>query len=66
MTRKDYVLIAQVLRSLNDDFNNGGSDEVSLELVVDSLATALSQDNPRFDRKRFIGASLGISTKDFD
>lgn len=56
MTRKDYELIAKVLKDLNDDFNNGGADEVSLALVAEELATALALDNPRFNRARFVSA----------
>lgn len=56
MTRKDYQLIAEVLSNLNDDFNNGGSDEVSLALVAGNIANALQLENPRFDRNRFLVA----------
>lgn len=56
MTRKDYVMIAQVFEKLNDDFNNGGEDTVSLALVVEELAMALKNDNPRFDMYRFLDA----------
>lgn len=57
MTRKDYELIAQVIAELNSDFNNGNDDTVSLSLVATELADALAQDNPRFDRERFLIAS---------
>lgn len=53
MTRKDYQVIAQVLANLYSDFNNGGSDEVSLSLVVDEMSKALEQDNPRFNADNF-------------
>lgn len=56
MTRKDYELLAEVLSNLNDDFNNGGSDEVSLALVAGNIANALQLENPRFDRLRFLVA----------
>ena len=56
MTRKDYVLIAETLANLMNDFNNGGEDSVSLSLVAQELADALQGDNPRFDRARFLDA----------
>ncbi len=59
MTRKDYQLIARVLRNSDEMI-----DEMALEALVENFAEALSAENPRFDSKRFIGASLGISTKD--
>ena len=56
MTRKDYVLIAQTLSDLMKDFNNCGDDSVSLSLVAEELADTLANDNPRFDRARFLEA----------
>ena len=56
MTRKDYVLIADTLSNLMKDFNNCGGDSVSLSLVAEELADTLANDNPRFDRARFLDA----------
>ena len=56
MTRKDYVMIAEVIADLMADFNNGRSDEVSLSLVAQELANALKADNDRFDSARFLTA----------
>ena len=56
MTRKDYVLIADTLSNLMKDFNNCGDDSVSLSLVAEELADTLANDNPRFDRARFLDA----------
>jgi hypothetical protein len=56
MTRKDYVMIAEVIADLMADFNNGRSDEVSLSLVAQELARALQADNDRFDSARFLTA----------
>jgi hypothetical protein len=56
MTRKDYVLIADTLANLMQDFNNCGDDSVSLSLVAEELADTLATDNPRFDRARFLTA----------
>ena len=62
MTRKDYELIAEVLNRLNTDFNNGGSDEVSLTLVIKELSNAFETDNSRFNSEKFLRAS-GINPK---
>ena len=56
MTRKDYVLIADVLSDLMSDFNNGGDDSCSLSIVAEELARALQADNDRFDSARFLTA----------
>ncbi len=49
MTRKDYVLIAAALNSCAN-----GADK---KTVAYQLADALAQDNPRFDRARFLKAA---------
>jgi len=56
MTRKDYELIAGTLKALHDDFSNCGSDEVSLSLVAQELASALAGTNPLFNREKFLKA----------
>jgi hypothetical protein len=56
MSRKDYELIARVFADLNSDFNNGGSDAVSLEIVAKELARALWGDNARFNETTFLKA----------
>jgi hypothetical protein len=56
MSRKDYELIARVFAELNDDFNNGGSDAVSLAIVARELATELWKTNDRFDGDKFLKA----------
>ena len=58
MTRKDYVLIAEVLR------NQAFISKVDFELLVEDFADALAKENPRFDRERFLvasGYSVGCS-----
>lgn len=62
MTRKDYVLIAAALNTAKNEealahapsYNNGWADGVDAAAGV--LADALSKDNPRFDRARFLKA----------
>jgi hypothetical protein len=53
MTRKDYQLIAAVL----NNFESDGGDVIERDAMAYDLADALAQDNPRFDRKRFLVAS---------
>jgi hypothetical protein len=48
MTRKDYQLIADV-------FARSAGDDIAKFLAV-NLADKLEQDNPRFDRARFLTA----------
>jgi hypothetical protein len=50
MTRKDYKLIAEVIAVNMFDSYEGKVD------LVDNLANKLEQDNPRFDRARFLEA----------
>jgi hypothetical protein len=53
MTRKDYVLIAQTLAQFTGD----SGDVIDRDAMAYDLADALAQDNPRFDRERFLVAS---------
>jgi hypothetical protein len=50
MTRKDYKLIAEVIA-----VSWFGSAELRADLV-NNLADKLEQDNPRFNRSRFLTA----------
>ena len=52
MTRKDYVLLAAAIASA-DCYDDG---ELIGPAVVQAIADALAQDNPRFDRDRFLTA----------
>ena len=54
MTRKDYVMIAEVINR-----NTGSLTESALidfARMAEDLATELQNDNPRFDRARFLTA----------
>jgi len=58
MTRKDYVLIAQAIKTqieLSDKFEEGESRAGAQNIAYD-LAWKLYEDNPRFDRARFLEA----------
>ncbi|MBT9166942.1 MAG: hypothetical protein DDT19_00266 [Syntrophomonadaceae bacterium] len=56
MTRKDYKLIAEALRSA---FNHLGFTPEQKQLLVDTLAWWLANENPKFDSNRFEAAILG-------
>lgn len=53
MTRKDYELIAKVLKGLNDGED---SPDVPLTLVVEEFANVLQAENDRFDFDKFVKA----------
>lgn len=52
MTRKDYVLIANVLNK----FTSEAGDVVERDAMAYDLADAFASENPRFDRLRFLVA----------
>lgn len=52
MTRKDYVLLARVLREGQDADENAAQ-------IANRLARALKSDNPAFDADRFRAAFNG-------
>jgi hypothetical protein len=53
MTRKDYQLIASVLAN----FATEGTPTDDRDAIAYGLADSLAQDNPRFNRERFLVAS---------
>jgi capsule polysaccharide export protein KpsE/RkpR len=56
MTRKDYQLIAEVIREQGADLVYQNSEKARHDLTAHALADALALDNPRFDRARFLTA----------
>ena len=54
MTRKDYQLIANVLRAQRAGYRAPDAD---LATVILALADALEADNLRFDRNKFLKAT---------
>jgi hypothetical protein len=56
MSRRDYILIADAIRSVLDQVN----DRSVIEPIVHAIATCMQRDNPRFDRRRFV-AACGIA-----
>ena len=68
MTRKDFQLIADVVRNLRTfeardaEMSEDVAHAVRWTTVADKLASALATTNPRFDRERFIEAcGIGAS-----
>jgi len=62
MTRKDYIMIAGIIKdcnlipTLNKNKENGLIQADILFTVANQLAYKLEQDKPRFDRARFLEA----------
>ena len=57
MTRKDYVIVAQILSSYKDLIG----DEFTYHDLVDEFAGYFAEDNPRFDFNRFITAFFQLN-----
>lgn len=55
MTRKDYVAIAAAIK-LAGSVNESTGHKLGVYDVARVLAETLAQDNPRFDRGRFLTA----------
>ena len=62
MTRKDYILIAEALRDAIKELAKREGDGELLSagamLAASELSYRLQDDNPRFDRARFLSAVL--------
>jgi hypothetical protein len=57
MTRKDYELIAATIRNarLQGSYHTDEAESMR-ELIAAHIAHELANDNPRFDRARFLKA----------
>jgi hypothetical protein len=57
MTKKDYVLLADILASVQNQYLKG---RLNADDVIPTVAKAFCEDarldNPRFDEKRFLTA----------
>jgi hypothetical protein len=56
MTKRNFELIASVLRSARGDIADGLPAEVVVGRIADNFADELQGTNPRFDRDRFLRA----------
>ena len=54
MTKKDYIKLADIIDRYTVD--NADYSYIAKESFVDALCSLLKQDDPRFDRERFITA----------
>ena len=56
MTKKDYALLAKVIKGHTDDKNNGGRDIVMRGFAL-SLSVELMKNNPQFNVGLFLQAT---------
>lgn len=58
MSRKDYIKIAVAINEVGDNDSSSWSPDywVSLRLVALRLCEYFQENNPRFDRERFLAA----------
>ena len=59
MTRKDYELIARVVKRERDSWNENNANPIAIDTCHrfgEGLAYELENDNPRFDRAKFLKA----------
>lgn len=54
MTRKDYVLLAEAIKAAVEATDY--PERLGALLAANEIAHRLQQDNPRFDRARFLKA----------
>ena len=62
MTKKDYILIADAIWQGYKPYyeaHNPDAKAVVMD-VVDAMAAALNETNPRFNRVRFVNRCFGI------
>ena len=52
MTRRDYIAIAAAIQGA-DKYDDGEAISAS---IIERIADVMAQDNPRFDRARFLKA----------
>ena len=56
MTKKDYIAIAQAISSQKPAQGSSGAQFEQWGDVANAIAGKLADDNPRFDRDRFLKA----------
>lgn len=61
MSRKDYVLIARAIREVFDAYLADPHCRGAVRDTAHAVADELGQDNPSFDRLRFLEAALGAN-----
>ena len=58
MTRKDYIKIASVLKTANDNRDYYDMEDV-FNILIDDMCEVLKADNSRFDKNKFINYIQG-------
>ena len=58
MTKKDYIAIAAILRKLGEQGAHCFDNSLDRLNIAHHFADILQRDNARFDRRRFMAASL--------
>ena len=60
MTRKDYVKIAEAIATVRQYSYLSGMPQFDsgIDQVTGAIAQVLQNDNPRFDKSRFINATM--------
>ena len=56
MTKKDYVMIAEIFKLNRKDFIEGEDGYSLIGIMAHQIANALQADNPRFNRELFLNA----------
>jgi len=54
MTRRDYILIASVLKDIGNSAAHCFDSGHDRYAIADTFADALTRENPAFDRERFL------------
>jgi len=58
MTRKDYIKIANVLKTANNNRDYYDMEDV-FHILIDDMCNVLKADNSRFDKNKFINYIQG-------
>lgn len=58
MTKKDYVLIAEVLKRMAEDKAYCFDNYEDVKKIAGRFCNVLKKENPKFDENRFIQACL--------
>ena len=56
LTRKDYKAIADIINNERADFQEGEDGYAVLNIISSQLSHYMAQDNPNFNRAKFLEA----------
>ena len=63
MSRKDYIAIADIIRTARNR-HPGLSHDIAISYITQELVDYLASNNPRFDRDKFIQATMRTTRVD--